>query len=40
VDAAYNAGMANSDGAQVRVQDFNNVFRTEWTYAIDPLPPR
>jgi hypothetical protein len=40
VDAAYNAGMANSDGAQVRVQDSNNVFRTEWTYAIDPLPPR
>jgi hypothetical protein len=38
VDAAYKAGMANPDGAQVRVQDSNNVFRTEWTYGIDPAP--
>src|SRR6266700_4358082 len=37
-DAAYKTGMANPDGAQVRVQDSNNVFRTEWTYGIDPLP--
>jgi hypothetical protein len=33
-------GEANADGAQVRAQDSNNVFRTEWTYGIDPLPPR
>jgi len=39
VDAAYKAGMANLDGAQVRVQDATNVFRTEWTYGIDPPPP-
>jgi hypothetical protein len=32
--------MANPDGAQVRVRDSNNVFRTEWTYGIDPAPPR
>jgi hypothetical protein len=30
--------MANPDGAQVRVQDSNNVFRTAWTYGIDPPP--
>ena len=39
VDAAYKAGMANPDGTQVRVQDSNNVFRTAWTYGIDPPPP-
>jgi hypothetical protein len=38
VEAAYKAGKANADGAQVRVQDSNNAFRTEWTYGIDPLP--
>ena len=40
VDAAYKSGMANPEGAQVRVQDSNNVFRTEWTYGIDPPPSR
>jgi hypothetical protein len=39
VDAAYRGGLANPDGAQVRVQDAN-VFRTEWTYGIDPPRPR
>jgi hypothetical protein len=39
VDSAHKAGMANPDGAQVRVQDANNVFRTAWTYGIDPPPP-
>jgi hypothetical protein len=39
VDLAYKAGLANPDGAQVRVQDSNNVFRTAWTYGIDPPPP-
>ena len=40
IGAAYKAGMANPDGAQVRVQDANNVFRTAWTYGADPPPPR
>jgi hypothetical protein len=38
VEAANKTGMANPDGAQVRVQDSNNVFRTEWTHGIDPPP--
>jgi hypothetical protein len=38
VNAAYKAGMVNPDGAQVRAQDPNNIFRTEWTYGIDPYP--
>jgi hypothetical protein len=40
VEAACKAGVANPDGAQVRVQDSNNVFRTAWTYGIDPAPAK
>ena len=36
VDAAYKAGLANQNSGGERVQDTNNVFRTEWTYGIDP----
>jgi hypothetical protein len=38
VDSAYKAGMVNPDGAQVRVQDSNNVFRTAWAFGVDPPP--
>jgi hypothetical protein len=40
VDAAHKAGTANPDGAQVRVQGSNNVFRTAWTFGVDPNPRR
>jgi hypothetical protein len=40
VDAAHKAGTTNPDGAQVRVQSTANNFRTEWTYGLDPYPPR
>jgi hypothetical protein len=40
VDAAHKAGTANPDGAQVRVQDSNNMFRTAWTFGVDPPPRR
>jgi hypothetical protein len=40
IDAAHKAGIANPDGAEVRVQDANNVFRTAWTYGVDSPPPR
>jgi hypothetical protein len=40
VEAAHTAGKSNPDGAQVRAQDTNNQFRTEWTYGKDPYPPR
>ena len=39
IEAAYKAGQSNPDGAQVRVQDTNNQFRTEWTYGKGPYPP-
>ncbi len=39
VDAAHKAGTSNPDGAQVRAQDADNQFRTEWTYGQDPYPP-
>jgi hypothetical protein len=38
VDAAYQAGKTNPNGAQVRAQDANNAFRTEWTYGVSPYP--
>jgi hypothetical protein len=39
VDAAHKSGEKNPEGAQVRVQDANNRFRTEWTYGKDAYPP-
>ena len=40
VEAAHKAGTCNPEGAQVRAQDTNNQFRTEWTYGHDPYPPK
>jgi hypothetical protein len=39
VETAQQSGLSGHD-AQVFVQGLDHQFRTEWTYGLDPYPPR